>query len=192
MAQAKYHLRIRPKRGLLDVDLKELWRYRDMITLFVRRDFVAVYKQTLLGPLWFIIQPLISTALYTVVFANIAKIPTAGLPPMVFYMSGTVAWTYFSSSLTKTSDTFISNASIFGKVYFPRLAVPISITISNLIQFTIQFTLLVTIMTYFAFNGAAFHIGISVLLIPVFLIILAGLGLGFGIIISSLTTKYRD
>src|ERR1017187_2491833 len=114
MAGAKYHLRIRPKRGLFDVDLKELWKYRDMIALFVRRDFVAVYKQTLLGPLWFIIQPLISTTMYTIVFARIAKIPTGGLPPILFYMSGTVAWTYFSTSLLKTSDTFISNASIFG------------------------------------------------------------------------------
>ena len=130
--------------------------------------------------------------MYTIVFARIAKIPTGGLPPILFYMSGTVAWTYFSTSLLKTSDTFISNASIFGKVYFPRLSVPISVTISNLIQFAIQLGLLLTIMMYFVFQGVRFDIGITLLLIPVLLIILAGLGLGFGIIISSLTTKYRD
>jgi lipopolysaccharide transport system permease protein len=188
----KYHLRIEPKKSLFDINLKELWAYRDLIALFVRRDFVALYKQTILGPLWFIIQPLLSTAMFTIVFAKIAQFSTANLPPVVFYLSGTVAWNYFSTTLLKTSDTFTQNASIFGKVYFPRLTVPVSIVISNLIQFAIQFTLLALIIIYYSFNGYDFHFDLTLLLIPVMLLILAGLGLGFGILISSLTTKYRD
>jgi lipopolysaccharide transport system permease protein len=192
MQLPKYHLRIEPKKSLFDINLKELWAYRDLIALFVRRDFVALYKQTILGPLWFIIQPLLSTAMFTIVFAKIAQFSTANLPPVVFYLSGTVAWNYFSTTLLKTSDTFTQNASIFGKVYFPRLTVPVSIVISNLIQFAIQFTLLALIIIYYSFNGYDFHFDLTLLLIPVMLLILAGLGLGFGILISSLTTKYRD
>jgi lipopolysaccharide transport system permease protein len=192
MQLPKYHLRIEPKKSLFDINLKELWAYRDLIALFVRRDFVALYKQTILGPLWFIIQPLLSTAMFTIVFAKIAQFSTANLPPIVFYLSGTVAWNYFSTTLLKTSDTFTQNASIFGKVYFPRLTVPVSIVISNLIQFAIQFTLLALIIIYYSFNGYDFHFDLTLLLIPVMLLILAGLGLGFGILISSLTTKYRD
>jgi lipopolysaccharide transport system permease protein len=192
MQHPKYHLRIEPKKSLFDINLKELWAYRDLIALFVRRDFVALYKQTILGPLWFIIQPLLSTAMFTIVFAKIAQFSTANLPPVVFYLSGTVAWNYFSTTLLKTSDTFTQNASIFGKVYFPRLTVPVSIVISNLIQFAIQFTLLALIIIYYSFNGYDFHFDLTLLLIPVMLLILAGLGLGFGILISSLTTKYRD
>jgi lipopolysaccharide transport system permease protein len=192
MQHPKYHLRIEPKKSLFDINLKELWAYRDLIALFVRRDFVALYKQTILGPLWFIIQPLLSTAMFTIVFAKIAQFSTANLPPIVFYLSGTVAWNYFSTTLLKTSDTFTQNASIFGKVYFPRLTVPVSIVISNLIQFAIQFTLLALIIIYYSFNGYDFHFDLTLLLIPVMLLILAGLGLGFGILISSLTTKYRD
>jgi lipopolysaccharide transport system permease protein len=183
---------IKPKRSLWEVNLREIWQYRDLILLFVRRDFIALYKQTVLGPLWFIIQPLLTTLMYTIVFANIAKISTSDMPAILFYMSGTVAWTYFSTSLVKTSDTFITNANIFGKVYFPRMAVPLSIVISNLIQFFIQFCLLLVIMGIYALKGINFHLGLSLLLIPVLIIILAGLGLGFGIIVSSLTTKYRD
>jgi lipopolysaccharide transport system permease protein len=192
MPQEKYVLRIRPRRNLLDIDCQELWRYRDLIALFVRRDFVSIYKQTVLGPLWFFIQPLLSTALFTIVFANIARISTAGLPPVAFYLSGMVAWNYFSATLLKTSDTFTQNAGIFGKVYFPRLAVPVSIVISNLIQFAIQFALLILIIVYYACRGCDFKNGLSLLLMPFLLLILAGLGLGFGILISSLTTKYRD
>ena len=192
MQHPKYHLRIEPKKSLFNINLKELWAYRDLIALFVRRDFVALYKQTILGPLWFIIQPLLSTAMFTIVFAKIAQFSTANLPPVVFYLSGTVAWNYFSTTLLKTSDTFTQNASIFGKVYFPRLTVPVSIVISNLIQFAIQFTLLALIIIYYSFNGYDFHFDLTLLLIPVMLLILAGLGLGFGILISSLTTKYRD
>jgi lipopolysaccharide transport system permease protein len=183
---------IQPKRSIWDVNLNEIWQYRDLIILFVRRDFVAIYKQTILGPLWFIIQPLLTTLMFTIVFANIAKISTSGLPPLVFYLGGTVAWTYFSTCLVKTSDTFIQNANIFGKVYFPRLIVPLSISISNLILFLIQFSLLLITMLIYAMKGVKFNISSTILLLPFLLIILAGLGLGFGIIVSSLTTKYRD
>ena len=192
MEQVRHHLRIRPRRNLLDIDLRELWKYRDLVALFVRRDFVSLYKQTILGPLWFIIQPLISTLMFTIVFAKVAGISTAGLPPIIFYLSGTIAWNYFSTTLLKTSDTFIQNASIFGKVYFPRLTVPVSIVISNFIQFVIQFFLLIAVMIIYTYRGFDFQFDLTLCLIPVLLIILAGLGLGFGIIISSLTVKYRD
>ena len=190
--QENWTLEIKPKRNLFDIKLKELWRYRDLIVLFVRRDFVARYKQTILGPLWFIIQPLLTTLMFTVVFGKIAKISTDGLPPMLFYMTGITAWNYFSGALRATSNTFVANAGIFGKVYFPRLSIPISTVISGLIQFTIQFLFLGAFMIYFGIAGADFSPNIYILLIPVLVILMAGLGLGFGIIISSLTTKYRD
>lgn len=183
---------IRPKRGLLDINMGELWRYRDLIMLFVKRDFVAKYKQTILGPLWFIIQPLLTTLMFTVVFGNIAGIPTDGIPKILFYLSGIVGWTYFSTCLNDTSQTFVKNASIFGKVYFPRLALPISIVISNLVSFFIQFAFLLIFLFYFMASGSDIAPNINVLLIPVLIVLIAGLGLGFGIIISSLTTKYRD
>jgi len=183
---------IKPKRSLFDVDLAELWRYRDLIALFVKRDFVSKFKQTILGPLWFIIQPLITTLMFTVVFGNIAGIPTDGIPKMLFYLSGIVGWTYFATCLNDTSQTFIKNASIFGKVYFPRLALPISVVISNLVSFVIQFVFLLCFLAYFMIVGADVHPNLNVLLIPVLVLLIAGLGLGFGIIISSLTTKYRD
>lgn len=185
-------MEIRPKRHLLDVNLKELWSYRDLIVLFVRRDFVAKYKQTILGPLWFIIQPLLTTLMFTVVFGNIAGISTDGLPKMLFYMTGITAWNYFAESLKATSNTFVTNAQIFGKVYFPRLTMPISSVISGLIQFVIQFLFLLGFMAYFGISGADFSPNLYALLIPVLLFMMAGLGLGFGIIISSMTTKYRD
>jgi len=188
----EWSLVIQPKKGLLDINLKEIWQYRDLVMLFVRRDFVSKYKQTILGPLWFLIQPILTTLMFTLVFGNLAGIPTDGLPPMLFYMAGTVAWMYFSTCLNTTSNTFISNASIFGKVYFPRLTVPISIVISNLIQFAIQFGLLLAFMLFYYLKGTVFHVNWYVLLIPYLIIIMALMGLGFGIIISSLTTKYRD
>jgi lipopolysaccharide transport system permease protein len=183
---------IGPQRNLLDLRLRELWHARDLILLFVRRDFVSVYKQTILGPLWYLIQPLLTTITFTVIFGNIAKLPTDGLPQFLFYMSGTIIWTYFSSCLSKTSDTFVSNAGLFGKVYFPRLAVPISILISNLIAFSIQFAFFLVFMGYFAWKGTPLHPNWWILLTPLLLLMMAGLGLGFGIIVSSLTTKYRD
>jgi lipopolysaccharide transport system permease protein len=183
---------IRPQRSLLDVRLGDLWHARDLVLLFVRRDFVAVYKQTILGPLWYLIQPLLTTVIFTFIFGNIAKLPTDGLPQFLFYMSGTVVWAYFASCLTKTSDTFITNANLFGKVYFPRLAVPVSILISNLIAFGIQFGFFLFFMGYFALSGSVFHPNWWILLTPLLIVIMAGLGLGLGIVVSSLTTKYRD
>ena len=183
---------IRPKRGFLDLRLRELWRARDLVLLFVKRDFVSAYKQTLLGPLWFLIQPLLTTIIFTVIFGNVAKLPTDGLPQFLFYMSGTVIWSYFASCLTKTSDTFINNANLFGKVYFSRLAVPVSILISNLITFSIQFAFFLAFMGYFALSGSQLHPNAWMLLTPLLVLLMAGLGLGLGIIISSLTTKYRD
>jgi len=184
---------IQPQRSLLDLRLGELWRYKDLVMLFVRRDFVSVYKQTILGPLWYLIQPLLTTITFTVIFGNIASLPTDGLPQFLFYMSGTVVWSYFASCLTKTSETFVQNANLFGKVYFPRLAVPVSILISNLISFVIQFALFLVFVVYFILRGTDLEINwLWVALSPVLILMMAGLGLGFGIIISSLTTKYRD
>lgn len=183
---------IKPKRSLLEVNLKEIWRYRDLIFLFVRRDFVAKFKQTVLGPLWFIIQPLLTTLMFTVVFGKIAGIPTEGLPNILFYMAGIVGWNYFATCLNETSKTFVSNASIFGKVYFPRLTLPISIVISSMLTFVIQFVFLLCFMLYYYLKGVNIVIGWEVFLVPLLVIMMAGLGLGFGIIISSLTTKYRD
>ena len=188
----KWDMIIGPQRNLFDLRLRELWHAGDLIMLFVRRDFVSVYKQTILGPLWYLIQPLLTTIIFTVIFGNFAKLPTDGLPSFLFYMSGTVIWTYFVSCLTKTSETFVSNANLFGKVYFPRLAVPISILISNLIAFAIQFAFFLAFMGYFVLQGTQLHPNWWMLLTPVLLLIMAGLGLGFGIIVSALTTKYRD
>ena len=187
-----WDLIIEPKKGLLDLHLADLYRYRDLVLLFVRRDFVAVYKQTILGPLWYLIQPLLTTITFTVIFGNIAQLPTDGLPQFLFYMSGTVIWTYFADCLTKTSNTFVNNAQLFGKVYFPRLAVPVSILLSNLITFAIQFTFFLAFMGFFALTGADLRPNWWILISPVLIFMMAGLGLGFGIIISSLTTKYRD
>jgi len=188
----KWDMIIQPQRRLLDLRLGELWKYRDLVMLFVRRDFVSVYKQTILGPLWYLIQPLLTTITFTVIFGNIAKLPTDGLPQFLFYMSGTVIWTYFADCLTKTSNTFVQNAQLFGKVYFPRLAVPVSILISSMITFFIQFAFFLVFMAFFALGGSSLHPNWWIAFSPVLLLMMAGLGLGFGIIISSLTTKYRD
>ena len=183
---------IRPQRHWLDLRLDELWQARGLVLLFVWRDFVSVYKQTILGPLWYLIQPLLTTITFTVIFGRIAKLPTDSLPPMLFYMAGTVIWSYFAACLTKTSNTFIANAGIFGKVYFPRLTVPLSILISNLAAFAIQLGLFLAFLAYFWLAGAGIRPTWSVLLTPVLVLMMAGLGLGFGIIVSSLTTRYRD
>jgi lipopolysaccharide transport system permease protein len=183
---------IRPKHPWFSLDFKELWHYRDLIWLFVRRDLVAQYKQTILGPIWFFLQPLFTSVVFTVVFGRIAKIPTDGIPDFLFYLSGTVCWSYFAICLTETSDTFFRNAGIFGKVYFPRLVIPISIVISNLFKFLIQFLLFLCFLLYFCIKGAAIAPGPLVLALPLMLIQMALLGLGCGMIISSMTTKYRD
>jgi lipopolysaccharide transport system permease protein len=183
---------IRPVSGWFSFNLAELWRYRDLIALFVKRDLTANYKQTILGPLWFLIQPLFSTLVFTVIFGKIAKIPTDDMPPMLFYMSGIVAWNYFSSCMTNTANTFTANAGIFGKVYFPRLAVPVSVVIINLTTFAIQFSLFLCFLVYFMLRGAPIHPSAWILLTPLLIVQMGVLGLGIGIMISSLTTKYRD
>lgn len=183
---------IKPKTGWFDINLKELFQYKDLIAMFIKRDFKTMYKQTILGPLWIIINPLLTTIMYTIVFGNIANIPTDGMPQIVFYMLGTTVWTYFSTCLTMTAYTFTANAGIFGKVYFPRLVTPISIVISRVINFAIQFILFICFATYYYIKGAPIHPNIYILITPFLLIQLACLSLGFGVIISSLTTKYRD
>jgi len=191
--EENWSLIIEPQRSWFDLRLGELWRYKDLVLLFVRRDFVAVYKQTILGPLWYLIQPLLTTITFTVIFGNIASLPTDGLPQFLFYMSGTVVWSYFAECLNKTSNTFVNNASLFGKVYFPRLAVPVSILISNLVTFLIQFAMFLLFVLYFVLRGTPIHPNLVwIALSPILILMMAGLGLGFGIIISSLTTKYRD
>jgi lipopolysaccharide transport system permease protein len=183
---------IRPKTRWFDLHLADLWRHRDLVMLFVRRDFVATYKQTILGPLWFIIQPLLTTLTFTVIFGKVAQLSTDGLPKILFYLSGVTAWSYFSDCLMKTSETFNANANIFGKVYFPRLAVPVSIVISNLIKFGIQFGLFLCFYFYFLARGIAIRPTSALLLLPALVLLMAALGLGSGIIVSSLTTRYRD
>ena len=172
--------------------MSELWRYRDLIGLFVRRDFVTYYKQTILGPLWYIIQPIVSTVVFTIIFGNIAKLPTDGLPAFLFYLSGNTVWSYYSTCLVSTSNTFTANAGLFGKVYFPRLVVPLSIVISNLISFGIRLGVFLAFLLYFIASGSAVHLTLWALALPALLLIMAGMGLGLGMIISSLTTKYRD
>ncbi len=191
-ADGDWTLVIRPRNGLFDLHLTDLWRYRDLVSLFVRRDFVSLYKQTVLGPLWFIIQPLLTTITFTVIFGNVAQLSTDGLPKILFYLSGITAWNYFSDCLLKTSETFSGNAHLFGKVYFPRLAVPVSVVLSNLIKFGIQLLLFLCFYLYFLFAGAPIHPTPAILLVVPLVILMAALGLGSGIIVSSLTTRYRD
>lgn len=181
------------RRTLFDLRLKDVWNYRDLLFMFVKRDFTATYKQTILGPLWFIIQPLLTTLMFTVVFGNFAKISTDGQPKILFYLAGVTIWNYFSESFNKTSSVFVANASIFGKVYFPRLIVPLSIVTSGVIRFFIQFALFISVLLYYsAMHGSAVHPNVVALLTPFLLILMAGFALGTGIIISAMTTKYRD
>ena len=183
---------IQPKGHLFELNLKEVWKYRDLLLLFVKRDFIASYKQTILGPLWHFIQPIFTTIMFLLVFGKIANIPTDGIQPILFYMSGITIWNYFSSCLNSTSNTFVANAGIFGKVYFPRLVIPLSTVMSNLVKFGIQFLLLIAVFVFYALKGTPAHVSVSLLMIPVLVLMMAGMGLGLGIIISSLTTKYRD
>lgn len=187
-----WDLVIEPPKGWLALHLRDLWKYRDLVGLFVRRDFVATYKQTILGPLWHILQPLLTTIMFTVVFGRIANLPTDQAPQFVFYMAGTTVWNYFAQCLTRTSNTFIANAGIFGKVYFPRMTVPVSVVLSQLIAFAIQFAFFLAVFAFFWIRGASIRPNWAIALLPVLLLLMAGMGLGFGVIISSLTTKYRD
>lgn len=192
--EEKWDIVIKPKDKLFSVDFKELWAYRDLCSLFVKRDIITQYKQTILGPVWFVIQPALTVIMYMIVFGGIAGIPTDGVPRPLFYLAGTCMWNYFAECLTKTSNTFVSNSNIFGKVYFPRLVMPISSTISNLLRFGIQFGffLIVYLVYFFVDPTCTAHFTWYALLFPLLILMLAGLALGFGTIISSMTTKYRD
>ena len=190
-----FTLEIKPKSKLLDLNLKETWKYKDLLFLFVRRDFVAIYKQTVLGPLWFFIQPILTSLMQMLIFFKVARLPVDGMPPLVFYLSGNVMWQYFSSCLTMTSNTFRGNAGIFGKVYFPRIITPLSMVLSQLLKFGVQFALFLAVWIFYLVIGSSeipmlptWHI----ILLPLLIIIMAGLGLGAGMLISALTTKYRD
>ena len=188
----EYNWTIEAKASLIDLKLNEVWAYRDLLLLLVRRDFVSFYKQTILGPLWFFIQPLFTTIIFTFIFGNLARISTDSLPKPLFYMAGITCWNYFSECLNKTSTVFRDNAGIFGKVYFPRLIVPLSIVVSNLIRFGVQMTLFILLLIYYYLIGANFSPTPIIFLFPLVVILMALLGLGAGMIISALTTKYRD
>ncbi len=192
MANNDWDIIIEPKKKLFSLDLGEVWRYRDLLVMYVKRDIVTMYKQTILGPVWYLIQPLMTTIMFMFVFGGIAGIPTDGLPQPLFYMAGIVCWNYFSECLTKCSETFNANQHIFGKVYFPRLVVPFSITISSLLKMAIQFILFIAVYIFYMCKGFSPQITWYILLVPFLVMMLAGLGLGFGLIISSMTTKYRD
>jgi len=192
IVKKEWDLIIRSQRAWWDLRLGDLWRYRDLVRLLVWRDFVSVHKQTVLGPIWYLIGPVVSTVVFTVIFNRVAKLSTDGMPPFLFYMAGNTIWAYFSACLGGSSNTFIGNAGIFGKVYFPRLIMPISVVFSNLISFGIRFGVFLLFLFYFMLTGSDVHPNLWILILPVLLLIMAGLGLGIGIIISSLTTKYRD
>lgn len=183
---------IQPHTNLLDLPLKEVWRYRDLLKLLVRRDFVATYKQTILGPIWFFVQPVLTTLTFMLIFGRIAKLSTDGMPMLLFYMAGITLWNYFAECINRTATVFKDNEAVFGKVYFPRLIMPLSIIVSNLVKLGIQFSLFMGFWTYYCITSTAVHPNAFILLTPVLVIIMGGLGLGFGMIISALTTKYRD
>lgn len=191
MSNKEFSTVIVPKTGWFDVNLKEVWAYRDLIGLFVRRNFVSQYKQTILGPLWAIIQPLLTTVVFTVVFGSLAGLSADGVPSFLFYLSGTVAWQYFSHCLTSTADTFTGNAAILGKVYFPRLVMPISTVMTALISFAIQMAMFLVFLVIYWVKGEV-HPNLYMLMLPVLILHMAMLSLGTGVIISALTTKYRD
>ncbi|MBQ9135762.1 MAG: ABC transporter permease [Lachnospiraceae bacterium] len=190
--EEKWTTVLKPKNKWLDIDLKELFAYKDLIFLFVKRNYVTKYKQTILGPLWLIISPLLTTLMFVVVFGNIAGLSTDGTPQLAFYMAGNAIWAYFASCVNQTSNTFVTNAGVFGKVYFPRMVVPIATVLTGLLDFLVQFVLFLAILLFYVFTGNAIQISIWVLLTPVLVLQLALLGMGVGIIVSSLTTKYRD
>ena len=192
MEEKAWTLEIKPKRRWLDVDIKGVWRYRDLLRMYVRRDIVTVYKQTVLGPLWFVIQPVFTTIMYMFVFGGLANISTDGLPQPLFYFAGITLWTYFSSVFTSSSNVFTSNAGVFGKVYFPRLVVPLSSAISNLMKLSIQFTIFLVVFFYYWLTVDTVHPNLYILLLPFLLLLLALHAMSWGLIISSLTTKYRD
>ena len=191
-ADYPWQLVLRPRTRWFDLHLADLWRYRDLVAMFVRRDFVSQFKQTVFGPAWFVIQPLLTTLIFVVVFGRIANLSTDGLPKLPFYLGGEVVWLYFANVLAATSNTFVGNANLFGKVYFPRLAVPLSLAISHLIKFGLQFFFFLCFWAWYAWRGAGIHLTPAVALLPLLILIMAGQALGLGILFSSMTTKYRD
>lgn len=191
-ASINHHWQISSKRSFVELKLKDVWEYRDLLVLLVRRDFVSFYKQTILGPLWFFLQPLFTTVIFTFVFGKLAGISTDGLPGPLFYMAGITAWTYFSDCFLKTSSVFRDNADIFSKVYFPRIVVPLSVVVSNLVRFTIQLLVFVAVLLYYLFNDNRVQPNGYILLFPLLVILMAAMGLGAGMTVSALTTKYRD
>ena len=180
------------EKSIFSVNLREVWHYRDLLFLLVKRDFIVFYKQTILGPIWFFVQPILTTIIYVIIFGQVAKLSTDGLPQMAFYLSGVTIWSYFSDVLNKTATVFQSNASIFGKVYFPRLIMPLAIVFSGLMKFLVQFTLFVCVVIYFTFVKETIHPNIWILITPILLLLMAAFALGLGIIFSSMTTKYKD
>ncbi|WP_413666224.1 ABC transporter permease [Mucilaginibacter sp. Mucisp86] len=188
----KWDIEINAKSSLLDLKFKDVWHYRDLLVLLVRRDFISFYKQTILGPVWFFVQPVITILFYTLIFGNLAGIPVDGLPKPLFYLAGTIIWNYFADCLNKTSTVFKDNAGMLGKVYFPRLIMPLSIVLSNLIRFAVQFLLFIVLYIIFVLKGEHIVPNPAALLLPLLIIMIASLGLGLGMIISAVTTKYRD
>jgi lipopolysaccharide transport system permease protein len=187
-----WDLVLSPKKSIFTLNLDQIWKYKDLLVLFVRRDFVAFYKQTVLGPLWFFIQPILTTITFTIIFGSIAKISTDGVPLILFYMSGITMWNYFADCINKTSKTFLENQALFGKVYFPRILVPLSVVITNLLKFLLQFLLLVCIWVYYLVKSDGIQPQWTLVFLPLMILCMAVLGLGIGMVISSLTTKYRD
>ncbi len=188
----KWDKEITPKRSLFDLNINQIWKFRDLLFLFVWRDFVSVYKQTILGPLWFFIQPILTSITFTIIFGNFAQISTDGMPKLIFYMAGITMWNYFSDCLNKTSNTFVANQGLFGKVYFPRLIVPLSIIVTNLLKFGVQIILFMGFWTYFLLTTESLEPNLYIFIFPLLVLTMAALGLGFGMVISALTTKYRD
>lgn len=190
--EENWDLIIEPQNNLFDLKLREVWRYRDLLLLFVRRDIVSFYKQTILGPVWFFIQPIFTTLVYVIVFGNLAGLSTDGLPQPLFYLAGITSWNYFADCLNKTSTVFRDNSAIFGKVYFPRIVMPLSIVVSNMMRFGIQMLLFLIVLAYYILTGLTISLDFNLLLFPLFVLAMAMQGLGLGMIVSALTTKYRD
>ncbi len=187
-----WDLEIEPTSGFFDLNWREVWQYRDLIALFVRRDIVATYKQTILGPIWFFVQPILTTIAYVLIFGNVAGISTGGIPKILFYLAGITLWNYFQECLMKTSDTFILNQNLFGKVYFPRLAAPISVVVSSLFKFFIQLSLFLAAWAFYLVTTDSVQPNVTILLFPFYVLLMSGMGFSLGVLISSLTTKYRD
>ena len=192
MQKDKWLFEITPKNSLFDLNLKEVWQYRDLLLLFVKRNIITAYKQTVLGPLWYVIQPLFTSVIFTLIFNNVANITTGTVPPFLFNLAGITIWNYFTACLSGTSNTFSTNAGVFGKVYFPRLIMPLVVVISNLVKFAIQFFIFIAFFIYYYTHGADISVNKYVVLFPIMVVIMGMIGLGLGMIISALVTKYRD